>query len=231
MDELFSIIVGFLIALVAIMVFEVLRKPRIQVELPQDGVYSDYLANPSIGTRGARFGHVHIFNRPLVRRGWFWIPRYPASNARCLVTVRDAEGRVVNNLQDIATKWSATVEPASASPLYFNPSTGRISFLPPNPSYFEYLVTHANIHSLSSKVEAEPVAIAFKIDGDNECFLFGGENYRSENQWRLQQRAIPQGEYVVQAKVVSDNALSGVYQFRLRNFTTNPQGLEINDLP
>ena len=224
------VIVPFLIALFAILVFEVLRTPHFEVFLPESETvrYALYEGHRELNYLPAKFCKLSITNKPLLTRPW--LSRFTAFNAKCLVTIADKETRaVVNDISNIACKWDAREEPSSAGIPFFNPQNNQLQFAA-NPSHFVYLVQQANFLDLHSKSEPENVAIVMKIQGDSECYLFSGESYESPRQWRRQDRMIPQGEFVMLVQISSENAKSSVYEFSISNNGTTRDGFRIEQV-
>ncbi len=224
-----SIIGGFIVAFVAIILFEFVRRPNIEVFLPEsDEVrYAQINGKPSIGQPPARLAKIGVTNKPLSRK--FWLPRHPAVSAKCLVTLYDAEDKqIVGNLRGMRCKWDASLEPSAVKIPQFDLTTGKV-LLFFNASNFVYYVQHANILDLNSKADPEYVAIAIKVDGDNNCYPFGGESYQYPD-LRDRARMIPQGDYTLHVVISSDNMQSREYRFRLRNHGPTSQGLSVEPL-
>ena len=93
-----------------------------------------------------------------------------------------------------------------------------------------YLVGQCDRLDIYANYEGETFAVALKVDGDPNCYLFRGESYQSTNQWRLPQYKIPPGDFEVEVFVEGDNAKSATKRYRLRNTGTTPEGLTLEAL-
>ena len=92
----------------------------------------------------------------------------------------------------------------------------------------DYLVGLCNRLDIYANHDGEAFAVAVKVDGDPNCYLFRGESYRSTNQWRLPEDVdCLLGEFVVEVFVEGDNGKSKTTRYRLHNDGNTPQGLTL----
>jgi hypothetical protein len=209
-------LVAFFIALIAIFIFEWVKRPCIEVELKESGVYADIPEGLNKRKR-ARIAHLTAFNRPIYRN---WIQRNTATNCRSKITVKDAAGNILHN--EVETKWAAREEPFRT-----------IALTPADVPVLEikdYLVGQCNRLDIYANDDGEPFAIALKVNDDPNCYLFKGESYRSTNQWRLPEYQIPLGNFTIDVYVKGDNGKSSTKRYRLLNSGTTPQGLTLESV-
>ena len=212
LSALASDLIAFAVALLSIFVFEIVKKPRLDIDVPE-GEYAEIDAIPNM-RQTARIAHLRAVNRPI--RGHL-AERSTATNCRSRITVKDRSELVIHT--EISTKWSARREPYQVAGIY---PSGAIAI-----QIDDYLVGLCNRIDIHANKVGEYFAVAAKIDGDPDCYLFRGESYRSNNQWRLPQDKIPPGDYILEVSVEGDNARSETRKYRLSNQGITPHGLTL----
>jgi hypothetical protein len=212
-NPLIANLIAFLIAVAAIFIFEWIKRPCLMVEL-YEGRHVDIIVAPEVRRLAARVVHLRAVNRPIWRS---WIQRNTATNCRSRITITDTTGRRLHT--DVATKWSARREPLVTTAVPFAP------YLFQYPD--DYLVGLCNRLDIYANRYGEAFAVAVKVDGDPNCYLFRGESYRSTNQWRLPEDIMPLGEFVVEVFVEAGNGRSKTVKYRLHNEGNTPQGLTL----
>jgi hypothetical protein len=207
-------LVAFVIALVAIFIFELMKRPSLTIELPDE-------RNTTIDAveghrQAARIVQLKAINNPIYKN---WIQRNTATNCRSKITVIDVSGNSLH--RNVSTKWTARREPLtiSAGP------DGRFPILLVD----DYLIGRCDLLDIYANCIGEAFAVALKVEGDRYCYLFRGESYRSKNQWRLPQHKIPEGEFKIEVLIEGDNGKSPIKNYRLRNHGTAPDGLTLDD--
>lgn len=208
-------LLAYVIALWAIFLFEWIKRPSLEIDLPQNR-YAAIPEIPNVRQR-ARMAHLTALNRPIYQN---WIQRNTATNCKSKITVKDEAGNILHN--QVETKWAATQEPwrmvalsASGQPVFH---------------IEEYLVGQCDRLDLHPKYDGELFSVAVKIVGDADCYLFRGESYRSENQWRLSSYRIPLGTFILEVFVEADNGRSPMKKYRLLNNGTNPEDLTLESI-
>ena len=206
-------LVAFGIALLAVFVFEVIKRPRLTVELHDDR-YQVIDAIKDV-RQAALMVRLKTINRPIYKN---WIQRNTATNCRSRITIVDDVGKILQ--KDIATKWTARRTPFTLFPgPYYNIPTYIID---------DNLVEVCDRLDIYANYCGEELSVAQKVEGDANCYLFTGESYRSNNQYRLPKYRIPQGEYILEIFIEGDNAKSPNKKYKLRNQGQNKEGLTLD---
>jgi hypothetical protein len=80
-----------------------------------------------------------------------------------------------------------------------------------------WLVRTGRFQDIASGSKPPDVAVALKVEGDDDCYGFTNESYRGSNVLRIPEWRLPKGHFVVEARVVSGEIQSDVVRFILRN--------------
>jgi hypothetical protein len=216
-DTLITDLFAFGIALLAIFIFEFVKRPHIDIGRIW---YADISEIPNMRKR-ARIAHLSAFNRPIYRN---WVQRSTATNCRSKITVKDAAGNVLH--REVETKWAAREEPFRTVSLMPVGLTEIKQFT----EIKSYLVGQCDRLDIYANNDGEPFAVALKVVDDADCYLFKGESYRSNNQWRLPEYRIPPGNFTIDVYVKGDNAKSSTERYRLLNSGTTPEGLTLESV-
>jgi hypothetical protein len=203
---------AFAIALGTIFIFEWVKQPWLHVEI-YEGRYNEVPAIENY-RQAARIAHLKVVNQPFFRS---FIQRNTATNCRSQISVIGANGMII---EKITTKWGAREEPRRLH-LGLN---GQI--IEPADDYLVDLCDRLDIYA---KDAGEAFAVAIKVAGDPDCYLFSGASYRSPT-LRLPELRIPPGDFTLEVFVTGDNGKSGTRRYRLRNQGTVPQGLILDPL-
>jgi hypothetical protein len=212
-------LVVFGIGLLGIFIFEVVKRPSLDICLQPENIDIPDLPN---GRKKSRLVHLKAVNRPIYEN---WIQRSTATNCRSKITVKDEDGNVLqadrNVLHEIGTKWAATPQPLRLMAL---PIAGGAVL---QDVLDESLIGQCDKIDIYANYEGQLFAVAVKIVDDSDCYLFRGESYISQQQWRLPKYKIPSGTYTLEVYVEADNGKSKNKTYRLHNVGTNPEDLTL----
>ncbi len=92
-----------------------------------------------------------------------------------------------------------------------------------------WLVQRGRFLDIVSDSKPEPVAIAVKFEGEEDCYGFTNESYEP-NHLRDAKRKLPKGKYIVTATAISGEVSSEPVQFLLHNDGTSHSDLWL-DIP
>lgn len=201
--------IGALFSLVAISTPWILAwfsKPKLDIEIGQ----------PTGEHKPWRFLHLMIYNRPI--RGLLGSIIRRDAAAGCKVKLRFSNSQTnKDQFKPILARWSAQPEPLR---FYIENSVPKTSVETP-------LVVIGQTFSLDANEEGSDVAVAVKHEGDESAFAFNSYSY-FHPKWANPDWELPQGEYLVQATVMSGQ-LSFTKTFMLinmgkhfRNFRLEP---------
>lgn len=184
MNAIFNTILGAILAIATTIIIELLRKPKISVEIipPIDKNYTDYREAPATL---ARYSLLSIKNEELP---WIfrWISRNPAINTSCLITFHHIDDGQEIFGKSMSVRWSNSTELPSAI------VEGKIID-------YDYLniLHHRDIHPGDS----EPINVATRFDSDIKCYGWCNDNYLSTPIWRNPSWELYPGRYIVKLEI------------------------------
>lgn len=195
-----GVIFGAIIAGLITIWIEILRKPRLELQLvdPVDMVFQNQPANLMRATR------IKLINKPLP--GWIrWMYRNPALQCHGDITFHHLDGQNVFG-RSMILRWSGAPEP---NPLQIQiGDTMGLVFDPVRITHLQKMDIYPN--------ESADIDIAVRLDNEPECYGWSNESYFSDPPWRTASWRLNHGRYIVKINILSSGErISGL--FRLIN--------------
>ncbi len=176
------------------------EKPRLRVFLADR-----WMSEGGNGNAKWRFVHVAVSNpgAPWWLR-WF---TYRQSARNTVLQLRYSVPGGTGSKFELAGRWSGNPEPYQEKMV--NSQVQRL--------FDPWLVHMGRFKDVVAEGSLEEVAIAVKIQGDDDAFGFTNESYNSDNYFRLPQYRLTKGSYVVTATAASGDVQSDPVRFVLHN--------------
>ena len=181
------------------------EKPRLRVVLPKDNHVMGQDAQSAW-----RFVHVAVENprlNPIVARLTY---RQAAQDTRLQLEYSASDGSLPKFGFD--GRWSGNPEPVQMRVV-----NGQLQLV-----FDPWLVHTGRFKAIVSGAGWEAVALAVKVQGDDDCYGFTNESYQidpsnDKDHWRLSKYRLPKGTYRVTATAVSGEVRSKPEVFVLHN--------------
>jgi len=182
-----QVFLGGIVAIIATICIENLRRPNLQfrIALPHD---REYRGRPA---RQARFLGLELVNKPLPC--WArWMSRNAAVQAHGIITFHHLDGQNIFG-RAMNIRWSGSPEPIAMS---VEVDGNKISIADPT----RFTITpRMDIYP----GEAERLDVAARFDQEDECYGWSNENYLSRPLWRDSDWKLPSGRYLVNVTIIS----------------------------
>lgn len=198
---MFEMVGGAIIAIVITITVEMLRRPklRLQIAAPEEADYPH--GRPAIRGRSLT---VKLINEPLPLL-FRWMSRNPALQCQGTISFHYLDGQ----------RFFADAMPMrfahSPQPTPMQIVLGDMSGILVDPARF----------SINSRIdvypgESTPIDIAVKFDSEEECYGWSNLSYLSDPLWRHPDWKLPQGRYLIEVTVNSSGQKCAAI-FRLFN--------------
>lgn len=216
--NLLPLFVGGLIAsLIAILIWEKYRQPKLTIELPKEGPAIQTLAD------GTRRG----FYKLLVKN----IGKSPAYYCKVSMRFFDEQGIEPVITDVISGKWDRGPEPIIYIPVPIISSSGE-SEIHTVEARQSFLIPFAEVLDIHHNVPAEAFCPLMKYEGEQECYAFSALGYligqapgHKVPEWK-----IGFGKNIFEIELIFSGKKSYKQRFLLENESTAVDGIKISKL-
>ncbi len=205
---------GVVASLIAIVVWELSRRPRLALELVEraSGVEPTIQTLRDDGERG--FYHLRVRN----------VGKSPAYH--CLLRIRFLEPHSHNELFRVNGKWDSGPEPYVLLPLPTRLTDEGEFEYEEREARQPFLVPFSEVMDIQPG-DAQTFAILVKYDGDEDCFAFSSWGYILGNGHRVKDWTLAPGTYVAEVTVSYSGRRSITQQFTIVNRSKRIGGVEV----
>lgn len=220
MNWLLSIVGGLLASLIAIVVWDKLKQPRLIIEIPTGD--EPNIQTLSGGKIKRAFYHLLIRNTG----------RSPAYYCKIFMRFFDEKGKKLVIGDVVNGKWDRGPEPIIESPvpIKVNKDGNVTSQLMETRQGF--LVPFAEVLDIHNNVPGEGFCTLIKYDNESECYAFSGWSYLKGQspghkvpEWKLNQ-----GKYLLEVELVFSGKRSHKEKFLIENETTRVDGIKLQKI-
>jgi len=212
MNWLTSILGGLIASLVAIIVWEKYRQPKLIVEIHPE--------RPAIQTLpgGARRAFYHLFVKN--------IGKSPAYYCKIFMWFFDEQGirQVIPDV--ISGKWDRGPEPIIYVPSPGHGINGQLAMIEARQSF---LIPFAEVLDIHHNVPAEGFCPVIKYENETECYAFSAWSYLRGQApgHKVPEWKISPGKYIIEVELVYSGKKSQKERFLLENNSTAADGIEL----
>jgi len=181
-----EVVLGAIIAIATTIYLENLRKPKLELRI---ALHKDVPYSSRYPAAEARFLYLELINKPMP---WWarWMSRDVAMQCHGTINFCDYDGQ---NIFDRAMpiRWSRSPEPV---PMRGVVDGKQIEIFDPA---LLNLVRRVDVYP----GQPEPLDVAARFDGDDECYGWSNESYFSDPPWRNPRWKLPSGCYLVHVSI------------------------------
>jgi hypothetical protein len=187
-QTILSVVLGAIVSIITTIAVESARRPDLEIRT------ADQANDPPSSNSGLKkiaILHLALVNKPL--KGPFsWLMRGVAAQCHGSINFRHLDGRPASSTS-MEVRWSSTPAPTAMTLL----QRGL-----PSPIFDPArMLLDARVDVPAGEPEVFPVVARF--DDDEDCYGFNNESFRSSPRWRIPDRKLPKGQYLVDVTLLS----------------------------
>ncbi len=204
--ELFTTLLGALLAIFTTIVVEYARKPKLKIIIDKDKDIEYLEERPA---KHAHFLYLKLTNENLPK-AFQWMQRSPALQVHGFITFHHLNGQKIFK-GPMEIRWSNAPEPVPIQGVLLDGDQHKPIFL------FDFLRILLEQRRDIYPGESEPFDVATRFEEEKECYGWNNETYFiSPPNWRNPDRKLDFGCYLVNVEIISaGEKCSGL--FRLIN--------------